>query len=1480
MPRYQYAGAASTPPALTVSTISGNLTAGKAGTYSFWLQTQNRAGFSLVSTRSDITVAAGQAIRVVIPSTIRPSPATGIDIQNCVILCSADTNPLNAVIVASQPGVASNPYTIDLSEDEHLNLSSLSVANSAALPTGSDRLNGMRRSIDNLEGQIYEWSATQTAWVLSIPQAFTGYVTNLEGGLGANQSLSALDDLTEIIYPTYDLSGFSVPVKYWLVNNESAAIAQGKRIGLTVSADIAGVDTDLTNLPGVIGGIELTFLGYATTSTGALDTTGAGGIGTMTGVGEAINYTGQGDTGLQLQKDLPVGSAYVLSLRLSLDTATLSTLIPDGAVLKILPFFFNENAKPNPAAKLTGNVILGEYDRRRIVPTANLNGLALNGSGFIDVGNGFEFANVGQQTVTGLDSNTADQNVSINVSGECIVVPTVPDYAALRAIVGTVNGQGKATDWSAAVTLSNALYVSVEVTYPTAIRLDYDDVIAGSTAGTFNADTVRVYVRPTGGGNAIYWDFPVTPGNTSDTFIVGATAGTDSGGTEPPARPNDRFGLYEPADDSFTPTATAGSSVFTSQDYEVAIAFRFDTTITSIDHRTTSGCITEVDGNLADLFQIVNYLGAPVDTVWDLRSISSTNRATNKEVFCAAEGNPYRWQATETTTQDADLTFSTTTTAGAASGTLRLNNATLSSATAIYISETDANSTAIASLLDNLAENQTFRIQSVGTEATYAEYLISAVADSGSYRAVTVTHVASSGTFADASAIVVSWARDYVRPFDIDYPSAGRWVKDDSDQILVLDANPTAAIGEVGDLAIITNNAIAAYGDVLKKTSESGWTTLFNFLPYSQTTANFTQPSASGNVTVSVRSSDLFPAGASVFVATGGLYTVASVPSATSIQLTNTGATGNASPAATINSGSKVYLAGPQGPTGATGATGAAGADGVSAIATTTADFTQPAEAANVSVSVDSTAGFVAGQLLFTDADGGNTYEIAAITNATTLSLTNLAGYGNASAGTAIGDGSGNAKLVPTGPKGDTGADGATGGIPLTWDAGTTTGAASGEIRANNAAIASVTQLFISETDRDGAAITGLLGNFTVGTTLQVRTANSGANKAYFEVSGALTDNGSDRTVPVTYLDAIGTFSDGDTIALIVGYKGDVGATGSLSTATSATFTEQGSDPATPSAGDRVLYAKSDGFYQIDDTGAVSQIGSGVGGGRELLTSALTLHFSSSGNDSNDGLSAGAPKTLQGCIDFYAANYDHGGQAVTLLSAATNTYTLSNALVVKRAIGNGRLTIDFNESTVQANSTNTFDSGLIECDNVQNVYIKGCRTLNIYAGGGARAWNVHAFVSNNSIVTFENHNWANLDSSASTFSYHILYQTNCYVRFEGTYTISAGDVRASGSTVSRHIGGRLDGLAEVNGGTTATISGTPRFLEFCQLSSGSKWQGFQITWSGAVATGCKRFALTGGAIINAFGLSIDSGTYAFPGSIAGTADSGTSAHVI
>lgn len=80
---------------------------------------------------------------------------------------------------------------------------------------------------------------------------------------------------------------------------------------------------------------------------------------------------------------------------------------------------------------------------------------------------------------------------------------------------------------------------------------------------------------------------------------------------------------------------------------------------------------------------------------------------------------------------------------------------------------------------------------------------------------------------------------------------------------------------------------------------------------YTTTTANFTQPASSANVTFNVGSSAWLTVGQCVFVGGGGgYYNVQAVPTPNSVTLTNLGYTGNAAPGATVNSGAGVSAAG------------------------------------------------------------------------------------------------------------------------------------------------------------------------------------------------------------------------------------------------------------------------------------------------------------------------------------------------------------------------------------------------------------------------------------------------------------------------------------------------------------------------------------------------------------------------------------------
>lgn len=103
----------------------------------------------------------------------------------------------------------------------------------------------------------------------------------------------------------------------------------------------------------------------------------------------------------------------------------------------------------------------------------------------------------------------------------------------------------------------------------------------------------------------------------------------------------------------------------------------------------------------------------------------------------------------------------------------------------------------------------------------------------------------------------------------------------------------------------------------------------------------------------------------------------------------------------------------------------------------------------------------------------------------------------------------------------------------------TTAGAATGTVRLNNASIASVTNIYVSETDASTTpkSRANILGTIASGQRIEVLLATSSwdvnvSAKATFTVSGSVTDDGTYRTIPVTYVSHTGSFSNGNNVLL------------------------------------------------------------------------------------------------------------------------------------------------------------------------------------------------------------------------------------------------------------------------------------------------------------------------------------------------------------
>lgn len=137
---------------------------------------------------------------------------------------------------------------------------------------------------------------------------------------------------------------------------------------------------------------------------------------------------------------------------------------------------------------------------------------------------------------------------------------------------------------------------------------------------------------------------------------------------------------------------------------------------------------------------------------------------------------------------------------------------------------------------------------------------------------------------------------------------------------------------------------------------------------------------------------------------------------------------------------------------------------------------------------------------------------------------------------------------------------------------------ANGEVQFNNATLVSVTQLLISETGRDGSAIANLLDLLQSTTRIIIQSEQSEGLYAWFNITGAPTDSGTYRTVPVTFVTAptgVNTVAGLGVAAaeLTLDFYGVGGTTSSGGGATGIAYTYSDADPPTTAGQIRTLQA-------------------------------------------------------------------------------------------------------------------------------------------------------------------------------------------------------------------------------------------------------------------------------------------------------------------
>jgi hypothetical protein len=126
-------------------------------------------------------------------------------------------------------------------------------------------------------------------------------------------------------------------------------------------------------------------------------------------------------------------------------------------------------------------------------------------------------------------------------------------------------------------------------------------------------------------------------------------------------------------------------------------------------------------------------------------------------------------------------------------------------------------------------------------------------------------------------------------------------------------------------------------------------------------------------------------------------------------------------------------------------------------------------------------------------------------------------------------------------------------GIQMTWDTETDdTDEGPGTIKANNGTFASISVLYIDDVDTNSASINTFIDTLddpTASNSAIIYLTKAGATSTamkVFQVDGGVTSATTYSKVAVTGLVEVGSFSDGDTIGMVIAYSGDDGGGGTL----------------------------------------------------------------------------------------------------------------------------------------------------------------------------------------------------------------------------------------------------------------------------------------------------------------------------------------------
>lgn len=618
------------------ATSGGSLT----GSGSVWLSYcyRTRQGFSLGAGMTQVSYTAGQQIVATISSNALASGELG-SVHQILILANSTNSLATAVIVAAwealQPDQTTQntlPATINLSRDAHLVLSG-TVAAIGNLPSGSDRINGQIRFV-TANSTYYRFSSAGSAWLqytvpFNVPNGFSAFVAATTSVSGIDRDIKSVQSVDVINPPSYYPDGSqSTPVRVVIQNDltegAGTSIAIGSPIGVEVTLDGQNAVNQFS------GKIVARYLGLFRKSTGTLDTTNADpGFSPI----QFFQSTGQpvATSSLFAKDDCPPGYGLLYAIAFQFRLGEIPQLI-QGSKINLYLYPATLSGTYNPSGAATGDTIIvasfSPDGKARILPNASGIIRSDPGAGFIK---NFDFSRQGMTTAVVSQADTPGQKVAIagNTGGGIIVrqpADALLSTEAQRAIISTLNGTYTGSNWSSDITVGASGTLQVTVSYPTAVRATYPDVISGASA-YFNVPRLRVFVEFPASSGTYYETTAIatTPNATSQQFSIVSLPGSSS--ALPTVSGNAAFCLFGYPS---APTATdVGGGGLAAGTYRVRVYYHFpspNVEVTSIDHTTASGNIPEITTPLS---QVVGSLTNASSSTSGIVFNDSTAPATN-----------------------------------------------------------------------------------------------------------------------------------------------------------------------------------------------------------------------------------------------------------------------------------------------------------------------------------------------------------------------------------------------------------------------------------------------------------------------------------------------------------------------------------------------------------------------------------------------------------------------------------------------------------------------------------------------------------------------------------------------------------------------------------------------------------------------------------------------------------------------------------